>query len=242
MLLKDDDKKMARSRAEEEAKRLLDRKEFEKAFEEIKNYEPRSQGLPNRTKCDIGKIKSDTCTEKRLCRCLYYTNTDKVEKACDDCPLKDKTKEGYRNKIVGDYKIVAYEYVPINKGKSIGNVDIILADDNYAYLTEVKRPTGNSESLLRMLLEIETYYRMTELQKVRSKESGKEPDYEQIEGIGKKELKKAILFFKGSIQDSDYHNDKFSQYTKLLLKDNDVTVFCAEVKDNKVYIEKVSTY
>lgn len=167
-------------------------------------------------------------TERRLCKCLYFTNTEnKVKTKCDVCALKDRQSEGYHAKVIGNFKAIYYEFVPTNKGKGIGNVDLILADESFAYLTEVKPPKGNDETLLRMLLEIETYYRVT----VKGKQ------YKKV--VGDKPLRKAILFFKDSPQYMAYYDPTCGVNTKELLKKFGITVFCAEFTGTEVLIKAI---
>ncbi len=176
---------------------------------------------------DMGDGKAKT-TERRLCKCLYYTNIDKeVKTRCDVCKLRDRQSEGYHAILTGNFKVIYYEFVPTNKGRGIGNVDLILADESFAYLTEVKPPRGNDETLLRMLLEIETYYRVT-LQ-------GKQ--YEDI--VKDKPLRKAILFFKDSPQYKAYYDSSCGVNTKKLLKKFGITVFCAEFTGKEVFIKAI---
>lgn len=176
---------------------------------------------------DMGDGEAKT-TERRLCKCLYYTNTEnKVKTKCDVCALGDKQSEGYHAKVIGNFKVIYYEFVPTNKGKGIGNVDLILADESFAYLTEVKPPKGNDETLLRMLLEIETYYRVTL--------KGKQ--YENV--VKGKPLRKAILFFKDSPQYRAYNDPSCGVNTKELLKKFGITVFCAEFTGTEVLIKAI---
>ncbi len=52
------------------------------------------------------------------------------------------------------------EYDPGDKPKGRGNIDLLLKLDGVLYLTELKWKICPKESLLRAVLEIETYYRM----------------------------------------------------------------------------------
>lgn len=166
--------------------------------------------------------------ERRLCKCLYFTNTEnRVKTKCEICALKNRQSEGYHAKIIGNFKVIYYEFVPTNKGKGIGNVDLILADESFAYLTEVKPPKGNDETLLRMLLEIETYYRVT----VKGKQ------YEKV--VKGKPIRKAILFFKDSPQYKAYNDPACGVNTKELLKKFGITVFCAEFTGTEVLIKAI---
>lgn len=211
------------------AKELLAKlKAFDDEFD-FSDIEAREEGT-NRNLCEGFSDMGDGAktTERRLCKCLYYTNTEKAVKTkCDVCALKDRQSEGYHAKLTGNFKVIYYEFVPTNKGKGIGNVDLILADESFAYLTEVKPPKGNDETLLRMLLEIETYYRVT-LQ-------GKQ--YEDV--VKGKPLRKAILFFKDSPQYRAYYDSTCGVNTKELLKKFGITVFCAEFTGEEVLIKAI---
>ena len=216
---------------DEVAAELLDAlKSFDENFD-LKDIEAREEET-DRSSCkgfldtDDGTAKTN---ERRLCKCLYFTNTEnKVKTKCDGCALKDRQSEGYHAKVIGNFKVIYYEFVPTNKGNGIGNVDLILADENFAYLTEVKPPREeNPETLLRMLLEIETYYRVT----VKGKQ------YEKV--VGDKPLRKAILFFKDSPQYKAYCDSACGVNTKELLKKFGITVFCAEFTGTEVLIKAI---
>lgn len=211
------------------AKELVERlKGFDDEFN-FGDIDAREEGT-NRSYCK-GFEKSDNAnaktTERRLCKCLYYSNNGNVKTECDKCALRDRQSEGYHAKLSGNFKVIYYEFVPTNKGNGIGNVDLILADDNFAYLTEVKPPQGNSETLLRMFLEIETYYRVTV----------KGEQYEDV--VKGKPLRKAILFFKDSPQYRAYIDPACGLNTKELLKKFGITVFCAELTGEEVLIKAI---
>ncbi len=88
---------------------------------------------------------SDSETEKRICRCMYYYDKDPA--VCDGCKLP------YRWKNVGEIKVTEYE-IPTEKViEGVGSMDLIL-DDKYA--AEVKAPSSG-ESLSRMFAETLTY-------------------------------------------------------------------------------------
>lgn len=211
------------------AAELLEKlKEFDKLFD-CDGVEPREEET-DRSFCSgfdkpgDGSAKS---TERRLCKCLYYTNTDRpVKTKCAACALRDRQSEGYHARLAGSFRAVYYEFVPTDKGEKIGNVDLILADENFAYLTEVK-PPESKETLLRMLLEIETYYRVTV--------EGRQ--YKKV--VGEKPLRKAILFFKDSPQYRAYFDPSCGVNTKKLLTEFGITVFCAEFTGGEVLITAI---
>lgn len=235
-LIKDWDK-VKGSKFDEVAGDILAKlKEYDDLFKASDDAEAREEGL-DRHSCggfrDLGDGKAKT-TERRLCKCMYYTNNVKdiiagknISKKCEGCALRDRQSEGYHAKVVGNFKVIYYELVPTNKGKKIGNVDLVLADDNFVYLTEVKPPKGNDETLLRMLLEIETYYRVTI----------KGENYKN--GIDGKPLRKAILFFKDSPQYKAYYDETCGVNTKILLEKFGITVFCAEFTGTEILIKAI---
>ena len=206
--------------------------EYEKYFTELADIEPRDEET-DRTTCATVKKETNNPkeSERRFCRCLYYTNgpVKKEKQHCENCLLNDRQSTGYHAELIGNFKVISYEFVSTNKvaGQGVGNVDLVLADDNFVYLTEVK-PAGSTETLLRMFLEIETYYRVT----IRGTQ------YKSI--AGDKPLRKAIMFFKNSEQYKAFIDPDKGQYTKDLIRLFGVTVFCVEIVDNKVLIKAIA--
>lgn len=212
--------------AESLVKRLA---EFDDVFSTVSDIEARENGT-SRNYCAgfTGEADSVKTTERRFCKCLYYTNTkNKVKTECKKCVLRDRQADGYHAQLAQNFEVIYYEFVPTDKGSGVGNVDLILADENFAYLTEVKPEHGNSETLLRMFLEIETYSRVTALGK----------QYRQV--VGDKPLRKAILFFKDSPQYRDFMDTTRAMNTKKLLSMFGVSVLCAEIKEGKVLIKAI---
>lgn len=163
--------------------------------------------------------------EKRICKCLYYFNDDSSKKACEACVERDNPHFGM--KITGDIRVVSYEVVPIKGGAGIGNIDLLLCDDRYYYITEVKPPRSD-ETLLRMVAEIMTYGKSLELNK-------------SVKKCGELPVRKAICFWAGSEQekeffDEDYEN--FGKYTKKLIELFGISVFRV-VEDST---EKTATF
>ena len=101
--------------------------------------------IPNHNGC-TGCCDSGRVTEKRLCRCMYYYNSDK-DKICDKCTIKIKWKN------VGQIAVTEYEYPTKYVLDNVGGIDLIF--DNI-YAVEVK-PQDSSETLVRMFAEILTY-------------------------------------------------------------------------------------
>lgn len=94
---------------------------------------------------------TETPTEKRICRCLYYWNSTHT-KHCDTC----KYQQG-RCHMNGDYRIKDYEVPAYYDGEGIGEIDLLIEGSEAIYATEAKPPQGNSECILRMIAEILTY-------------------------------------------------------------------------------------
>lgn len=77
------------------------------------------------------------------------------------------------------------EYTPGDKPKGRGDIDLLLKLDGALYLTELKGKSCPKESLLRAVLEIETYYRMVDKDLLKAQY-----------GCADLPLKKAILLHK----------------------------------------------
>ena len=95
------------------------------------------------------------------------------------------------NRNLGDLgKIVGYE-IPLKnskKDKGLGKIDLISIKDEIIYLIELKKPS-NDESILRAILEIQTYFEQLDSNKFKN-------DFQ----FNDNELKKAILIFDNSKQ------------------------------------------
>lgn len=155
---------------------------------------------------NCGGLRKNTFTEKRLCKCLYYRNSEfhNLEE-CSKCDFQD------RFDVVGDYQILDYEVPAYYYGKGIGEIDLIISDGKNTYATEVKPNKGNNETLLRMIAEIMTYT----------------IGYP----IGKYE--KAIAFFEGTKQAEEFE-DMTPEIAELLKKAG-ITVFCFKEEERKKY-------
>ena len=156
-------------------------------------------------------LDSERYTEKRLCKCMYYLNSTH-SKCCDKCEFRDCFE------IVGDYQITDYEVPAYYYGDDIGEIDLIISNDDTHYATEVKPYKGNGETLLRMIAEIMTY----------------------IEGYPAGTYKKAIAFFeknrddgKKTKQQEEYESADPALFA--LLKKADITVFRFEEVSEKAY-------
>lgn len=225
--LKDLNKVNNVSHYEEVAKKLVDElSAYEDVFAELADIPARETDTDRSCFTEKNLSNEKAMTEKRWCRCFYFTNVKNGTPHCEECGLRNR--EGYHSKITGNFHVADYEFVvAATTGYGVGNIDLILTDDNFAYFTEVK-PKGSSETLLRMFLEIETYYRM----------AMKNERYKNV--IGDKPVRKAILFFKGSEQEKTFLDPKMAVNTKKLLKLFGITVFCAEPKYGEVNITVIA--
>lgn len=181
---------------------------------ELKEYTARTKGHGYQygQHCSCDGLKEESYTEKRLCKCLYYFNSQHSTK-CESCDFRN------RYTIDGEYFIKDYEVPAFYSGKGVGEIDLVLSDDDIEYATEVKpakdefdpNDEGNQETLLRMIAEIMTY------------------TYGYSEG----RFKKAIGFFEDTPQEKEYHNA--SQDLLNLLKKADITVFQFVKAGEKTY-------
>lgn len=90
------------------------------------------------------KLSGDSFTEKRLCRCMYYKNSNHGTE-CEACGYRD------RFKVIGDYQIIDYEVPAFYYGDGIGEIDLVISDGADYYATEVKPYKNNKETLLSKL-------------------------------------------------------------------------------------------
>ena len=119
-----------------------------KAYSDKKNKDDilrESLGIPNENRIDKKEHKYDhteckgcdteTRTEKRICRCMYYFNQNEYPKRCDNKSCKFYKK--WKN--VGDIEIVDYEVPTKYVIDQVGGIDLILKDKNgKLYGAEVK--------------------------------------------------------------------------------------------------------
>lgn len=107
-------------------------------------------GEKEHKKCHKGCNGCDTVklTEKRICRCMYYYNTEDFPKErCKTCSIRVKWNN------VGKIRVTEHEEPTKYVVDNLGGMDLIF-DNQYA--VEVK-PYKNKESLARMFAEILTY-------------------------------------------------------------------------------------
>lgn len=156
-------------------------------------------------------FETNTFREKRLCKCMYYRNSQYAKQApCSICAYSD----GY--KVTSEYKITDYEVPGYYHGDGIGEIDLIISDGITSYATEIKPFKGNRETILRMIAEILTY----------------------TIGYPQDKYKKAIGFFEGSPQYFEYNNI-YPEIKDLLVK-ADISVFMfKEIQDKEYEICKL---
>lgn len=182
----------------------IDLKGLEERFVGLAGIPKRTKAY-DRTKCmgfssNNGNVMG---TEKRFCKCLFYSNykgKTGITTNCENCHYEDK--EWYKKTpLKGNFNVEGYEIVPTDKGAGIGNIDLLLSDNNYLYITEVK-PKESKETLLRMVAEIETYYRV-----IKGNETF-------IKAHQEKPIRKAIMFFKDSEQSKQFNNQEYEHFAK----------------------------
>ncbi len=100
---------------------------------------------------------TNTKTEKRICRCMYYNNQQKWPKLCEKDSKECKFFAKWVNK--GKIKIIEYEKPTKYVLKHVGGIDLILQTlDGKKYGVEVKPYGPNSyETVGRMVAEILSY-------------------------------------------------------------------------------------
>lgn len=182
---------------------LIEEKKFRTDFSVMYNRaQPDCRVVNGKPRKPMGKEKTPTDidpennNEDFICRCYYRCYNGKCNEKCErlfDAPINS------------EYKIIDYQIPPLNdKVKNCGKVDIVLHKDgeNRIYLTEVKPPKGNNETLLRMILEILTHSQCL----VDNDEFKKYCNTGY--GINAPEISSAIMFFTGTPQETEYYKRK----------------------------------
>ena len=162
--------------------------------------------------CGCAGLQKTSFTEKRLCKCMYYYNSNHAKK-CEVCDFRN------RYTVTGDYFILDYEVPAFYYGDGIGEIDLVLSDGTVRFATEVKPAKdefdpddkGNQETLLRMIAEIMTY----------------------TFGYPECNYQKAIGFFEDTPQEAEYA--QASAELLDLLKKASITVFRFEKAGEKAY-------
>ena len=172
--------------------------------------------------------------EKVICRCIYKLSKDNSN--CKNCELYNSMKM-YTLDNKFNIEVLDYE-LPTCRGTK-RNIDIILKYDNVVYFTEVK-PVDNPESLLRMCFEIITYSNVINHWFDKNNEVLKLYFENKFKIDDIKKYNKAILFFEGSKQEKIFNDPNAEIYTKRIIRDENITVFCAKIIEDKLQIEKVN--
>lgn len=115
-----------------------------------------------------------------------------------------------------NFSVVDYQVPVIRNYKShAGKIDLILTSDYVAWIGELKDDRSD-ESLLRAVLEVETYFQKVSHQKL-------------MTCYKKGSVGKAILIFKNTRPYEEFHS-KDNKWTKKLLNKLDIIVFLVESK------------
>lgn len=120
---------------------------------------------------------------------------------------------------VSGYRVLDYQVPTTNGGKD--NIDVVLEKGEEVYITEAKR-FGSPESLVRCVLEIQTYYM-------------KLNDTFDIGGCTKKTVKKAVLVDEGSFAFQQVIKEAWAQK---VLDEFQITVFILSRGDHAYEIRK----
>lgn len=117
----------------------------------VDNISLNTKHNPNHKACD--GCDSARMTEKRICRCMYYYNQDKLPKLClaNNCSIKLKWKN------TGKIEVVEYEWPTEFVTKGVGGIDLILKDQDETYYGCEVKPCDSDETLGRMVAEILSY-------------------------------------------------------------------------------------
>lgn len=94
---------------------------------------------------------TSTRTEKRVCRCIYYYNSNKKKDCDENCKLCLKK---WNN--IGEISIENYEIPMKSVYENVGGIDLILNYEGHKYGAEVK-PWYSNETISRMVAETLTY-------------------------------------------------------------------------------------
>lgn len=208
-----------KSTYEKDAEELL-KKGFDIIFDGVEKNKRDKFDYNHNVKCgfDTGRR-----TEKRFCRCLTNFSADK-NKTCESCVLKNEY-----GRIAKDVSFEDFEVPVSSSGKDhIGEIDLIMKYDDELFGVEVK-PVWNSESLLRMVCEIETYFYVL--------------DNNEAFNIIYPDCKKAIMFMAGSEQEKQFSDSKYKYYaknTREIIKQRGLTVFSLKILDNSIEVNKLN--
>jgi hypothetical protein len=149
-----------------------------------------------------GRITNTNRKEENLCKKLWvYCN-----------------KTGKNLSLLGK----AFDYqVPLKKIQTddAGKIDLVSYDkeSNRIYLIEVKM-LESKETLLRGVFEIATYYQLLNKENFLG-------SYEELERFNNKDIQKAVLIFKESIQYQEVKNLENNPNLKKLIEELDIEIF-----------------
>lgn len=141
----------------------------------------------------INMLPSDKITEKRIAKSMKGKSYEYIGKIIDyQTPLKNKNDK-------------------VNKG--LGEIDLLSWNNekNWLYLIEFKKPTSN-ETLLRAVLEIETYYRIIDHDKL-VKDFNNNDDFAISESVS---IRKAVLAYEDSQPHKDFKHEQGNNIKKLM--------------------------
>ena len=161
-------------------------------------------------------------THKGLAKDSIMTN--RVEENIAKAMFENKGSYGCIGTII-DYQI------PLNnkQGDGLGKIDLLSYDAHKGilWLLELKKPDNTTETLLRCILEVYTYWKTVDSDALIS-------DFRKKIGANwnKTEVKKAVLIFNDSIQ-NDAYMDTNQPSVKQLLKNLDVCVFTIDGNHRK---------
>ncbi len=170
-------------------------------------------------------LKTSKFTEKRFCRCLVGYNSNMIS-YCDGC----KYGNNFRYK-TNDIKCLDFEIdVTCNSKDGVGGIDLLFEYNNEKFMCEVK-PIRNTNSIVHMLFEIITYYKLLGDEKEIFNNSY------SSRGIKYEDFKLAIMFFRNSKQERQF-NAYYNELIELLNK-CEISVFLAEIINLNLKVEKV---
>lgn len=135
-------------------------------------------------------------------------------------PDRDKDEV---HKVFG--KLIEYQ-IPIRNTENdvAGGIDFISVIDNFLYLHEIKYDY-NKESILKAILQIQTYYQQIEDTKKLIKDFG-------LTGI--KGIRKSVVIFKGSVAHRQINKPKVKHEVKKLLELFGIELFLLERTGNEI--------
>lgn len=215
-----------------EDKKCIGRKEYltsdtKKSFKEVivsvleeynQNNSRWTLGIDENKECTYNKFpqRIDGLRKKQL-DSLYdeYIEQGKKEDRLVHCMCHSRRSDGlYKD----GFATIDYQITTKNAGKE--NIDLFLKDEQYYYMTEVKY-FNSIESLLRCVLEIETYYEKLN------------PRFFELYSLTPDKLKKAVLVDAESLA----YKEKDLPWAKKLIEKFDI-VMLELIKEGEEFIIK----